>query len=329
MASDRERGATPPDFLQADPTAELPETTDPATDRVSGVELGGDFALTYGWLDDQFGPTASRLRLSTHGGSLRHTGLIDPAELDELDDGLATMETFPEPYDTPADLLTEYVARKYTLGRREFERIRELDGRLRLCQSSLSRLDEQESAEAVRGVLITLGEQLTTLGAFLFQRYETFEPTVLAAGELPAFPNPRRAEAVRRVLTAYDQALPRAGATETLLAAPPGPVDGVADARETLARAGAAVFYARWDAAVDACWPLDVGQYRVEFGEPSPETGMESLTEYRTEGIVNDLRAFDEKLAESADRFHDGAYLDQFRQIVDRYREVLGEVSGA
>ncbi len=327
MASDRDRGASPPDFLQADPTAELPEATDPATDRVGGVELGGDFRLTYGWLDDQFEPTARRLRLSTHGGSLRHSGLIDDSELDELDDGLATMETFPEPYETPAELLAEYVARKYTLGRREFERIRELDGRLRLCQSALSRLDEQESAEAVRGVLITLGEQLTTLGAFLFQRYDTFEPKAMPADELPAFPNPRRAAAVEVVLRAYDQALPRAGAAETLLASPPGPIDGVEEARQTLATAAAAVFYARWDAAVDDCWPLVVDEFRVEFSEASPVTGMESLSEYRTEGLIKDLRAFDEKLAESADRFYDGVYLDRFRRITDRYREVLGEVA--
>jgi hypothetical protein len=175
-------------------------------------------------------------------------------------------------------------------------------------------------------VLITLGEQLTTLGAFLFQRYDTFEPKAMPADELPAFPNPRRAAAVEVVLQAYDQALPRAGAAETLLASPPGPIDGVEEARQTLATAAAAVFYARWDAAVDDCWPLAVDEFRVEFSEASPVTGMESLSEYRSEGLIKDLRVFDEKLAESADRFYDGVYLDRFRQITERYQEVLGEV---
>jgi hypothetical protein len=326
MASDRDRGATPPGFLQPDPTKELPETTDPATDRVSGVELGGHYELTYDWLDEQFEPTAAQMRVSTHGGSLRHAGLIDDPELSELDDGLGTMETFPAPYQTPADLLSEYVARKYTIGRREFERIRELDQRLRLSKSTLSRVDEQESAEATRGVLITLGEQLLTLGAFLFGRYETFEPTVVEPGSLPLFPNPRRADAVTEVLAAYDEALPRAGAAETLLTTPPGPVDGVHEARDTLALAVAAIFYARWDAAVDDCWPLPVGEYPVHFSSASPVTGMESLTEYRTEGIVNDVRTFDERLAESADRFYEGEYLDEFRRMADRYREVVGDV---
>lgn len=315
-------------LLATDPAEQLSDSVDPETARVSGVELGGNFALTYDWLTEQFESAARSISVTTHGGSLRHAGLIDNTELSELDDGLATIQTFPNAFSTPAELIAEFVARKYTLGRREFERIRQLDQRLRICKETLSRVSEQETSEAIRGVLITLGEQLLTLGAFLFQRYDTFEPKTVDAGELPLFPNPRRADAVTTVLAAYEEALPRAGAGETLLAAPPGPIDGVQDARDTLAMASTAICYARWDAGVEGCWPLPVGRYDVEFTEPSPVTGMQSLTEYKAEGIQNDVRAFDEALAESAGRFTAGEYLDQFRLIAHRYEEIIAEVSG-
>ncbi|MEZ3117755.1 hypothetical protein RYH80_17700 [Halobaculum sp. MBLA0147] len=329
MASDHDPGqvASPPGFLSPDASTELPESSDPATDRVAGVELGGDFRLTYDWLDEQLAPTAEALSVATHGGGLRHAGLLAEPEHEELDDGLATMETFPGAYETPADLLSEYVARKYTLGRREFERIRELDERLATCEEALDRLPRQETAEAVRGVLIVLGEQLLTLGAFLYERYETFEPRAAPVRDLPSFPDPRRAGAVADVLAGYAEALPRAGANETLLATPPGGVDGVDAARETLAHAFAAVAYARWDAQAPDTWPLRVDVFPVTFAQPSPVTGMDSLTEYKTEGVVNDLRAFDDRLAESADRFHDGVYLDRFREIGERYREIAARVT--
>jgi hypothetical protein len=327
MDASRQKGSEMPRFLMTDPAAGLSESADPSTARVSGVELGEEFRLTYDWLEDQLETTTQRLTVTTHGGSLRHAGLIDEPELSELNDGLSTMELFPNAYDTPADLLAEFVARKYTLGRREYERIRRLDQRLRVCQKTLSRADEQESAEAVKGVLITLGEQLLALGAFLFQRYDTFEPSEIDPDALPLFPNPRRADAVTRVLSAYVEALPRAGASETLLAAPPGPVDGVEDARDTLAMAAAAIFYARWDCTVDDAWPLPVDQYPITFAEPSPVTGMESVTEYKAEGILNDIRAFDNQLAESATRFYDGVYLDQFRTIAHRYREIISQIA--
>jgi hypothetical protein len=315
-------------LLTTEPEARLSDSVDPETARVGGVELGGNFALTYDWLSEQFESAARNITVTTHGGSLRHAGLIEDAALSELDDGLATMETFPDVYTTPAELLAEFVARKYTLGRREFERIRQLDHRLRICKETLSRVSEQETSEAIRGVLITLGEQLLTLGAFLFQRYDTFEPKAVDPGDLPSFPNPRRADAVRTVLAAYEEALPRAGASETLLAAPPGPIDGVQDARDTLAMASTVICYARWDAALENCWPLPVGRYDIDFTEPSPVTGMESLTEYKSEGIQNDIRAFDEALAESAGRFTAGEYLDQFRLIARRYEEIIAEVTG-
>lgn len=306
-------------FLDSSPTAAVTDETDPATARVMGAELEDDFGLAYGYLDDLFGPAADRINLKTHGERFQHSTVMDDDVLADLNRSLAAMETFPAPYETPADLLAEYVARKYTLGRRVYDTVNRLADEFVDCRDTLTRMSRQETETETRAVMIPFGDHLLKLGAFLYQRYETTTPSAVDDDRLPAFPNPQRADLVVSVLSAYDEILPDAETADDRLRPLPGPLDAVADARLALSTAAVAVAYARWDASVDGSWPLPVGQFDVTFDEASPETGMESLTEYTTEGIRIDSRAFDDRLAETDGKFRDGTYLGQFRSLAGRY----------
>ncbi|MEZ3143129.1 hypothetical protein [Halobaculum sp. MBLA0143] len=315
-------------FLDSSPTAAVTDETDPATARVMGVELADDFGLAFGYLDDLFEPAADRINLATHGERFQHSTVMDDDVLADLNRSLGAMGTFPEPYDTAADLLAEYVARKYTLGRRVYDTVDRLADEIAECRDTLTRMKRQETKTETRAVMIPYGDHLLELGAFLYQRYETTDPSAVDDDRLPAFPNPQRADLVVSVLSAYDEVLPDAVDAGDRLTPLSGPLDTVADARLALSTAAVAVAYARWDASVDGSWPLPVGQFDVAFDEPSPETGMESLTEYTTEGIRIDSRAFDGRLAEVDGEFRDGTYLGQFRSLAGRYVRTARRVAG-
>ncbi|MFB6244375.1 MAG: hypothetical protein ABEH80_09760 [Halobaculum sp.] len=314
-------------YVTRSPAAAVTDETDPATARVMGVPLEDDYALTYGYLDDLFQPTASQINLKTHGERFQHSTVMDDEVLNDLNRSLNAMGTFPEPYDTPADLLAEYVARKYTLGRRTYDRANRLADEFTSCRDTLTRLKRQETLTDTRAVMIPFGDHLLKLGAFLYQRYETTEPTNVDPDRLPAFPNPQRADLVVTVLSAYDEALPPSAEADGRLEPLPGPVDTIEEARLALSVAAVAVAYARWDASVEGSWPLEVGRYEVTFDEPSPETGMESLTEYTTEGIRIDSREFDGRLAEVDEKYRDGTYLDHFRSVANRYVKTARRVT--
>jgi len=315
-------------FLDSAPTAAVTDETDPATARVMGTQLTSDFSLAYGYLDDLFEPAAEEINLATHGERFQHSTVVDDDVLADLNRSLGAMETFPEPYETPADLLAEYVARKYTLGRRVYDDLDRLDDEIGDCRDTLDRLENQETETEVRAVMIPFGDHLSKLGAYFYQRYQTGDPSAVDDARLPAFPNPQRADLVVRVLSAYDEVLPEAGSVDGRLEPLPGPLDTIGDARLAFAVAAVAVAYARWDASVDGSWPLPVGSFDVAFDEPSPETGMESLSEYTTEGIRIDSRAFDGRLATADNRFREGVYLRQFRSLATRYVKTARRVAG-
>ena len=315
-------------FLDSSPTAAVTDETDPATARVMGTELTGDTALAYGYLDDLFEPAAAEINLATHGERFQHSTVMDDDVLADLNRSLGAMETFPEPYETPADLLAEYVARKYTLGRQVYDEVNRLGDEIDDCRGTLTRLKRQETETEVRAVMIPFGDHLLKLGAYLYQRYQTGDPSEVDDERLPAFPNAQRADLVVTVLSAYDEVLPESEAAADRLEPLPGTLDTIGDARLAFAVAAVAVAYARWDASVDGSWPLPVGEFDVAFDEPSPETGMESLSEYTTEGIRIDSRAFDGRLANADGRFREGVYLDQFRSLAGRYVRTARRVAG-
>lgn len=315
-------------FLDSPPTAAVTDETDPATARVTGATLTDDFALAYGYLDDLFGPAAEQINLETHGERFQHSTVMDEDVLADLNRSLGAMGTFPAPYETPADLLGEYVARKYALGRHVYDSVNRLADEIDDCRSTLTRLKRQTTETEVRAVMIPFGDHLLKLGAYLYQRYQTTDPSEVDDERLPAFPNPQRADLVVTVLSAYDEVLPDSEAAADRLEPLPGPLDTIGDARRAFAVAAVAVAYARWDASVDGSWPLPVGQFDVLFDEPSPETGMESLSEYTTEGIRIDSRAFDSRLAKVDGRFRGGTYLDQFRSLANRYVKTARRVAG-
>lgn len=307
-----------PWFVDTDPATRVSAGTDPTTARVMGVELGEEYRLAYDWLDEEFAAAASAVDIAAKGGTLRHRSLLDDDVCKSVNRGLESPETLPDGYFEPSDLLEEYVARKFTIGRREYDRVRAFDDTFDESRAALARLRGQDSTEAQQSVLITLGEKLLVVGAFLFQRYETATPEAVPAGKLPAFPSPRQPSAVVRVLTAYDQALPPASAAAERFTVPSGHVDGVEAAKETLALAATGIAYAR-DSPIRGVWPLDVGQYDVRFDAKSPETGYNSLGEYDAETMKTDIKAFDGALARTAERFTEGTYLDQFRQVANYY----------
>ena len=75
-------------FLDSPPTAAVTDGTDPATARVMGTELTGDFALAYGYLDDLFGPAAEQINLETHGERFQHSTVMDDDVLADLNRSL-------------------------------------------------------------------------------------------------------------------------------------------------------------------------------------------------------------------------------------------------
>ncbi|MEZ3117756.1 hypothetical protein RYH80_17705 [Halobaculum sp. MBLA0147] len=294
------------------------DDVDPATARVLGGELTDDYDLTYGYLDDLFEPTADRINLRTHGERFQHSTVMDDEVMADLNRSLNAMGTFPDPYDTPADLLAEYVARKYTLGRQVYDRVERLSEEFSECRDTLNRLIKQDIVQEKKAVMIPFGDHLLQLGAFLHGRYETPSPSDPDT-ELPAFPNPGQARLVVETLTAYDEVLPDTETAAERLRPIPGPLETIGEARLGLSVAAVAVAYARWDASVEGSWPLDVAQYDVTFDRPSPETDMETLAEYTTEGIRIDSRAFDRRLKEAEQSYERGEFLDHFRSLAGRY----------
>ncbi|MFB6176576.1 MAG: hypothetical protein ABEI99_05435 [Halobaculum sp.] len=261
-----------PWFLDADPATHVSAGTDPSTARVLGVELGEEYRLAYDWLEDEFEPAATEVDISAHGGTLKHRSLLDDDVFESVTRGLQSPETLPDGYFQPPDLLEEFVARKFTVGRREYDRVRAFDDVFDESRAALARLRAQDSTEARQSVLVTMGEKLLVVGAFLFQRYETVSAEAVPTAKLPVFPSPRQPSAVLRVLTAYDQALPPAADATERFTTPSGHLDGVDGARTELALAATGIAYAR-DSPLDGVWPLDVGQYDVSFAAKSPETG--------------------------------------------------------
>lgn len=315
-----------PWFVETSPATRVSAGTDPTTARVVGVELGEEYRLAYDWLEDEFGSAAAAVDVAAHGGTLQHRSLLDDDACKSVDRGLQTPDTLPDGYFEPSDLLEEFVARKFTVGRREYDRVRAFDDTFDESRAAVARLRGQDSREAQQSVLITLGEKLLSVGAFLFQRYETATPEAVPAEKLPTFPNPRQPSVVVRVLTAYNQALPPAEAAAERFTTPSGLIDGVEAAKETLAMAATGIAYAR-DSPVDGVWPLDVGQYDVTFDAKSPETGYKSLDAYDAETMKTDIRAFDGALARTAERFTEGTYLSQFRQVGNYYADAARQLS--
>jgi hypothetical protein len=307
-------------------TERVPPGADPSTARVLGVELSEEYRLAYDWLDDSFQPSASETDIATEGGGFTQSKEMSEAVKREVSRGLDASETLPGGYRTGNDLLDEYIARKFTAGRHEYDRVRLFDDEFDEARASLARLQAQDSLEGQQGVLITMGEKLTIVGAFLFQRYKTSAPDAVPAGKLPAYPNARQPKAVIRVLHAYDQALPDAADAAEKYVSPPGQIDGVEEARDSLALAATAIAYARSDEASRQFWPPEIDRYDVTFEERSPESGLKSLPEYDAETLKTDVRAFDTVMERVAERFNEGTYLSQFRQVGTKYIQAIQQM---
>jgi hypothetical protein len=324
------RGGEPSEtwYLPTVPEDRVTDETDPATARVMGVDLTDEYDLAHDWLDSQLRPAAERITLKSVGDGVQHSAAIDDEMRSELDRGLSAMGTFPDDYDTPADMLGEFAARKYSLARWVTDRLRQFDAAFKQCKRTLTRYARQDTRQEKEAVVLPLGRQLLALGVYLYGQYDTGQPSTLDDDQLPAKPNAGRIDAVRTVLIAYHEALPPTDAAGDHVQPPPEPLDGIAEARQELAVVAVTVAYARWEATVEDAWPFEWDRYPVTFDDASPQTGMVSLTEYTTEGIRNDVRGFDDTLSEIGERLCDGTYLKWYRSVANRYLEALQQLGG-
>lgn len=305
---------------------------DPATARVAGVEPGDPHAEVYDWLSSQFEPAAEVIDVASHGGSLVRAGLLPASADEELTDGLATMSGAAG-HETPAELLSEFAARRFTYGRTVAERSQRLDELSDVLGRTARRLRDQTDRRDRAAVLVTLGDRLAALAVLLYDRYGDAAPTDAKSDDLPgrpdprnARPNPRNPRRVARLLASADRLYPSPPEGGTLAAVPTAAVDELVGARQSLAVAVTTVAYARWDAP-DGAWPLQFG-YPVEFARPSPAAEIAALADYEPHGLWVDARAFDRALADRITRLRDGRYLARFRRIGRLYVRTLARLAG-